>query len=100
MWGDSWVKPCARLIFLVVLASYWNETALLADIVLPGSLPMETNGTYLSSDGSLKRVQRVQQPPSGYDNTAILEAILQGLDSPCRDKNGGFCGKTAKRGAG
>jgi formate dehydrogenase major subunit len=82
--------------FLVVLASYWNETALLADIVLPGSLPMETNGTYLSSDGSLKRVQRVQQPPSGYDNTAILEAILQGLDLLAETKTGVFAEKNGQ----
>lgn len=67
--------------FLLVMAPYWNQTAALADIVLPGSLPMETNGTYLSTDGSVKLLQCVQKPPSRYDNTAILEAIIHTLEN-------------------
>ncbi len=61
---------------LVVMASYWNDTARLADVVLPSALPMETDGTYVSADGSLHRVQAANIPPSGHDNIAIFEAIL------------------------
>jgi formate dehydrogenase major subunit len=68
-----------RAEFLFVMAPYWNETAALADIVLPGSLPMETNGTYVIADGSLKLVQGIQTPPSGHDNIAIFEAVMQSL---------------------
>lgn len=86
IWGEDPVgcgmipaETLRRAELLVVMAPYWNDTAAIADIVLPGSLPMETNGTYVSADGSLKNVQAIQPPPSGHDNVAIFEAIMKSL---------------------
>ncbi len=84
IWGEDPVgcgmiqaETLRRADHLVVMTPYWNDTAAIADVVLPGSLPMETNGTYVSADGSLKHVQAVQPPPSGYDNITIFESIMR-----------------------
>lgn len=69
-----------RAQLLVAVAPFWNDTARLADIVLPGSIPLETGGTYVSADGSLKLVRGVQAPPSGFDNRAVFEAIINRMN--------------------
>lgn len=69
-----------RAQLLVVMAPCLNDTARLADIVLPGSTPLETSGTYISADGSLKLLRGVQPPPAGMDNLAVLKAIISHMN--------------------
>lgn len=65
-----------RAQLLVVMAPYHNKSTELADFVLPGSVPFETEGTYVGANGGLNVLSRVQEPPSGQDNLSILKAII------------------------
>lgn len=65
---------------VVVMTPFLHDTAQLADVVLPGSLPFETNGTFVSADGSLRLVQQVQRPPAGVDNLEIFEAFIRHMN--------------------
>lgn len=64
-----------RLELLVVVSPYLTATARLADLVLPGATPLETEGSYINSEGQVRRLKRVRQSPTGLDNLQILEQL-------------------------
>jgi formate dehydrogenase major subunit len=70
--------------FIVLVTAFMSPTAEIADVVLPGSSPLETTGTYISSDGSLKILQTIKKPPAAKENLEIFEelnmAITQGRE--------------------
>ncbi|MCL2014512.1 MAG: molybdopterin-dependent oxidoreductase, partial [Oscillospiraceae bacterium] len=48
-----------------------------ADAAIPGSSFAETNGTFTSRDGKIRKVQRaVQSPVSGMDNSDIIQVLI------------------------
>jgi formate dehydrogenase major subunit len=52
-----------------------TDTAALADVVLPGSTPMETDGSYINTDGQTRSFKRLTQAPAGVDNLAIVTKL-------------------------
>jgi formate dehydrogenase major subunit len=52
-----------NLEFLMVSDFLMTETALKADVVLPGAAPTESNGTYTSADRKVQRVRAALLPP-------------------------------------
>ncbi len=51
--------------FLIVQDIFMCETAKYADVVLPGSSFLETDGTFTNSDRRIQRVRQAVKPPEG-----------------------------------
>jgi formate dehydrogenase major subunit len=73
-------KILAELEFLVVVSPYMTATAEMADVVLPGSTPLEASGTFISSDGSTAAVHKVREAVSGRDNRNILQSLIGAIN--------------------
>lgn len=59
------VGALESLEFLVVQEIFMNETAKLADVVLPGTTFLEKNGTFVNSDRRIQRVRQAIEPRPG-----------------------------------
>ncbi len=73
-----------RGLALVVVSPFLTPTAQLADVVLPGSTPMETGGASIASDGQARRFAPVKQPLAGIDSLRVITdlAASMGVDLP------------------
>ncbi len=71
----------AGLDTLVVISPFMTAAASLADVVLPGSTPFETNGTYISADGKIAALKKITNPPGGKDIETILLDLIAALGS-------------------
>jgi formate dehydrogenase major subunit len=63
----------------VVVTPFMTPTAACADIVLPGSIPFEADGTCLSADGTVKYYNQVVAPPAGIDNRQLISGLAAAL---------------------
>jgi predicted molibdopterin-dependent oxidoreductase YjgC len=63
--------------FMVVADSFMTATALEADVVLPASLPIETEGTFTACDRRVQATAKIFEPRSGMENWQILEALAE-----------------------
>lgn len=59
------VGALESLDFLVVQEIFMNETAKLADVVLPGTTFLEKDGTFVNSDRRIQRVRQAIEPRPG-----------------------------------
>lgn len=61
-----------------------TETVMFADIALPGSTPLESEGTRCNFEGRVIRYHETVQPPSGVSTWQVLIALAEklGLDFP------------------
>jgi formate dehydrogenase alpha subunit len=59
------VAALEALDFLIVQDIFMCETAKYADVVLPGSSFLETDGTFTNSDRRIQRVRQAVKPPDG-----------------------------------
>ena len=68
-----------KLDFLVVQDLFYNETARIADVVLPGAAGWcESEGTVTNSERRVQRVRAAVAPPAGVmDDTAILYELAR-----------------------
>lgn len=62
--------------FLAVGDCYLTETAKMADVVLPLSTFLETNGKFINSNNVVQPVNKVISSPSGKENWEIFSMIL------------------------
>ena len=58
-------RALGALEHLVVIDCYLSETAQLADVVLPGNMWLEEDGTMTNLEGRVLRRRQVMQPPPG-----------------------------------
>ncbi len=77
----SWAEALRKLEFLVVLASNFNATTELADVVLPAATWTEKNGVFINFQ---KRVQRIRPAVT----TEQMDRSLDGLAMSRLDKFG------------
>ncbi len=62
--------------FLLVADNYLTETAKMANIVLPLSTFVETNGTLVNSNNVVQSINKVSSPPGGKESWQIFNTIL------------------------
>ncbi len=70
-------KILQGLDFLVVQDYTLTETAALADLVFPASLPFETGGSFTSAGRQIQEFSKQCEPVSGMDNIEILTGLLK-----------------------
>ncbi len=63
-----------------------------AEVVLPLAHPVEESGTVITSEGNVQSVRPVKQPPSGWSNLTILQALL----APSGEQNAEVRAQVAK----
>lgn len=71
------VKALNNLDILVVQELFMTETALLADVVLPGASFLEKSGTFTNGERRIQRVQKVVEPigNSKTDGQIIIDVM-------------------------
>jgi formate dehydrogenase major subunit len=84
IWGEDPVgsgtlkaDELGKLDLLVVSTPFMTATAEIADVILPGSTPLETSGTYLSGDRKIKHLRRAQAPAANLDNLTVINDLAQ-----------------------
>ncbi len=69
-----------KLSFLVVQDIFLTETALMADVILPGACFAEKNGTLTSSERLVQRVRKALNPPGeARDDQRILMDLARSM---------------------
>lgn len=69
--GQLSSRELTSLKCLAVVSPSWNETAALADIVLPAGTPWESPGTYADYSGKLRCMPAIFAPPGGPESNEI-----------------------------
>jgi formate dehydrogenase major subunit len=72
-------KDLARMESIVVVDHFLTETGRVADVVLPAATLAESEGTVVSFDGRLGRVERASAPVSGHSTAEVLAKLCQAL---------------------
>jgi len=80
LFGASNLKLTSGVDFMVVVDYFMTETAMEADVVLPASLPIETEGTFTACDRRVQASARVFTPRTGMDNGQIIRALAKKMD--------------------
>lgn len=74
--GEMLPEDCTRNVeFLAVQDVYLTDTAARADVVLPGSIFAETDGTYLSAQRKLGAVRKAFRPLCGFESWQVIQAL-------------------------
>ncbi len=71
--------PKGEEVFTVVVASEWSEDLNTADVVLPGAVFTETEGTVINCEGRLLRLKPALAPAGGKDNREILAELAEAM---------------------
>jgi assimilatory nitrate reductase catalytic subunit len=81
---NSFVTRCLdKLEFYVAIDFFLNDTARHADIVLPGSLHEEDEGTVTQVEGRIIKVNKAVDPPGeATQDWRIIQDIARALDRP------------------
>jgi len=77
LFATSNLKLTGGAEFMVVVDSFMTATALEADVVLPASLPIETEGTFTACDRRVQATAKIFEPRAGMENWQILEALAE-----------------------
>ncbi len=70
----------ARIKCLVAISPFRTATTDLADIVLPGSLPVEAAGTFVNYSGRTRKTSAVFQPPAGVGTLEAIGRVAEWFD--------------------
>lgn len=71
-----------NLEFLVVQDIFLTETAMLADVVLPGASFAEKDGTFSNTERRVQRVRKAVEPVAGKADWEVIASILTGMGFP------------------
>lgn len=71
-----------KLEFLVVQDLFLTETAMLADVVLPGASFAEKDGTFSNTERRVQRVRKAVEPVAGKADWEVIAEILTGMGFP------------------
>jgi formate dehydrogenase major subunit len=75
-------KELARIESIVVIDHFLTETGRMAEVVLPAATLAESEGTVISFDGRLGKVERASRPVSGLSTAEVLAKLCQALGHP------------------
>jgi predicted molibdopterin-dependent oxidoreductase YjgC len=73
--GPSNLRLTGGADFMVVVDHFMTATALEADVVLPASLPIETDGSFTACDRRVQAIRKVFEPKAGMENWRIINDL-------------------------
>jgi formate dehydrogenase major subunit len=73
--------------FVLLLDHFKTATADEADVVLPASTPLESEGTFTACDRRVQRSVALFPPKSGFSNREIITRLAEKLAMPLQLKN-------------
>ena len=79
LYATSNFKLTGGMEFLLVVDSLMTSTAMEADVVLPASVPVETEGSYTACDRRVQRMTKVFEPLTGMENWQIIMKLAEKL---------------------
>lgn len=82
-------KALESLEFLVVQDLFLTETAMLADVVLPGASFAEKDGTFSNTERRVQRVRKAIEPIPGKADWEVISEILTLMGYPHNYNNAG-----------
>ncbi len=85
--NSSAVRENLSRAFTVFIGPFLNETARISDVVLPGTLLVEENGTVTTAERRIRKVRRVLPPPGGKSNFEILLEIAKRAGVRLEERN-------------
>jgi formate dehydrogenase major subunit len=68
--------------FVLLLDFFKTATAEAADVVLPASTPLESEGTFTACDRRVQRSEALFPPKSGFSNLGIISTLAEKLAMP------------------
>ena len=68
--------------FMLVLDHFMTATAMEADVVLPASLPIETEGSFTACDRRVQQIAKIFEPRTGMENWRIIDTLARKLGLP------------------
>ena len=71
-----------KSVFSVLIDTVFPQNPPYADVVFPGSISAETEGTFTNCERRIQRIHRAIPSPSGKDNWQIISAMAAALDYP------------------
>ena len=75
------LAEAAQCEFTAVITPNQGVELAAADVILPGSHFLETDGTAVNFEGRVQKLNRVLTPPSGKDNLELLTWLGQAVQS-------------------
>ena len=75
--------------FILLIDHFKTATAEEADVVLPASTPLESNGTFTACDRRVQKSEALFPPKSGFSNQEIIIALAETLAMPLQLKTSG-----------
>lgn len=78
VFGEVMPEEAKQPEFLAVSEVLMTETAKNADVVIPASTFAETDGTFVSADRKLNRVNKAVEPYAGADNLTVIRCLANG----------------------
>jgi anaerobic selenocysteine-containing dehydrogenase len=95
--GEVPVKQRPDTDFLVVQNSHMTDLAIQADVVLPATPALESEGTIIDYLGRLKEVRKAVEPAAGVKPHAdIFAAVAESMGSPLKKSKEGDVKKALK----
>jgi formate dehydrogenase major subunit len=77
LFATSNLKLTGGAEFMVVVDCYMTATAMEAAVVLPASLPIETEGTFTACDRRVQRTTRIFEAGTIMENREIIRALAE-----------------------
>ena len=97
LFATSNLKLTSGAEFMVVVDSFMTATAQEADVVLPASLPIETEGTFTACDRRVQATAKVFEPGAGMENWQILSALAEKMHITLAPQGTGSIGEEIRK---
>ena len=68
--------------FMLVLDHFMTATAMEADVVLPASLPLESEGSFTACDRRVQTTRKIFEPRTGMENWQVISRLADRLGVP------------------
>lgn len=76
-------------LYIIQSAVFMPQNGFLPDFLFPASLPLESGGSFINTEGRTQGVSAIMPPPGGVRNMDFILRIAKAMDSPLPDDGAG-----------
>jgi len=81
IFGDDMPETLPAFEFLAVMGTFMSKAAANADVFLPASTFIETDGTFSNSADKTLRVNKAVKPKNGMENRQLIQKLASAVDA-------------------